>query len=269
MLSFLLARFPRFVVLFCAAFSFAGCQNLPLGSPGNASSQIEVERATGPVVMGGCLNEAAWAIAKPIPFQLVATPSQRKRIGKVEGKGSARILHDDRNLYIAFAFEDADVVDLSKEDDQELHTLSDVAEIFLKPLDDTWYWEFHVTPKGRASSYWWPGRGRLHLAGTKPHVKPRFIRAVTWTQGTVNNWRDRDRGWTAVVSIPFAKLDRYGPPKDPHSRWTILLARYDYSRYRMKETGPELSASSVCSEPGFHQVDEYPRLHLRDNQTKQ
>ena len=255
--------FSPFFLLFCVALLFAGCKTVSLRSSGNVPSRIEVNRATGPVLLGGRLNKTVWTPAKPIPFQLVATPSERKRIGKVEGSGSVRILHDDKNLYIAFAFEDADVVDLSQEDDQELHTLSDVAEIFLKPLDDTWYWEFHVTPKGRASSYWWPGRGRHGLAEAKPHVKPRFIRVATWIQGTVNNWRDRDRGWSAFVAIPFAKLDRYAPPKDPHSRWTILLSRYDYSRYRMKGTGPELSAASPLSTPNYHLVDEYPWLHLR------
>ncbi len=255
----------RFILplAFCTTLLFAGCQNLPQGSAVDAPPQIEVERATGPMVMDGRLDEADWAKAKAIPFQLAASPAWRQRIGEVEARGSVRMLHDDRNLYFAFEFEDADVVDLSKEDDQELHTLSDVAEIFLKPADETWYWEFHVTPKGHVSTYWWPGRGRIGLAETHPHVKPRFIRVATRVRGTVNNWHDRDQGWTAEVAIPLAKLDRDGPPKDPHSRWTVLLARYDYSRYRMKATGPELSSASPLSEPNYHLVDEYPRIHLR------
>lgn len=249
-----------FGLLLCTA---TGCQNLLRVTAGHVPSRIDVERATGPVEEDGRLDEAVWAKAKPIPFQLAASPTGRWRIGALEGKGSVRLLHDDKNLYIVFTFQDADLVDLSKEDDQELCTLSDVAEVFLKPLDDTWYWEFHVTPKRRVSTYWWPGCGRLGLVGTQPHVKQRFIRVVTWTQGTINNWRDRDQGWAALVAIPFAKLDRYGPPKDPHSRWTILLSRYDYSRYRRKGTGPELSAASALSEPRFHLVDEYPRIFLR------
>jgi len=249
--------------LFCGVFLLVGCQSLPMGAARHGPIPIEVARATAAVAVDGGLDEAVWAKAKPVPFQLAATPAGRRRIGKLEGKGSVRLLHDDKNLYVAFAFEDADLVDLSKEDDQELYLLSDVAEIFLKPLDDTWYWEFHVTPKGRISTYWWPGRGRLGLVGTQPHVKPGFIRVATRAQGTVNNGNDRDQGWTAVVAIPFAKLERYGPPKDPHARWTILLSRYDYSRYRMKATGPELSAASALSEPNFHLVDEYPKIQLR------
>ena len=257
---------PRFILYpaFYAALLLAGCQTLPQGSSVKAPRQIEVERATGPIMLDGRLDEADWARAKPIPFRLAAIPAWRKRIGEVEGKGSVRMLHDDQNLYLAFEFEDADVVDLSKGDDQELYTLGDVAEIFLKPVDETWYWELHVTPKGHVSAYWFPGRGRLGLpmSEAKSHVSPRFIRVATRTQGTVNNWRDRDKGWRAEVAIPWAKLDRYGPPKDPHSRWTILLARYNYSRYRVKATGPELSTASTLAEPNFHLVDEYPRIHL-------
>lgn len=249
-----------FAFLTCVGLSLMGCQSIPKSLL--SSSRIDVKRAAGPIMVDEGLDEAVWSKAKPIPFALVASPSERRRIGRVEGKGSVRLLHDDKNLYVAFTFEDSDVVDLSKEDDQELCTLSDVGEIFLKPLDDTWYWEFHVTPKGRVSSYWWPGRGRLGLAGAQPHVKPRFIRVGTRTQGTINNGRDRDHGWTVLVAIPFANLDRNGPPKAPHSRWTILLSRYDYSRYRLKGTGPELSAASALSEPNYHLVDEFPTLRL-------
>lgn len=247
-----------------AVMQLVGCQNLSQGSPFHMLSQIEVKKARSTVLLNANLDDPIWANANPIPFQLVATPADRKRIGKLEGQGSVRLLYDNKNLYIAFKFTDADIVDLSKADDQELHTLSDVAEIFLKPVDDTWYWEFHVTPKGRVSTYWWPGRGRFSLAGTQPHLKPRFVRVATRTQGTVNNGDDRDQCWTSLVAIPFAKLDRYGLPKDPRSRWTILLSRYDYSRYRLKGTGPELSAVTALSEPSYHLVDEYPRLHLRD-----
>jgi len=92
--------------------SVTGCQTSQQGPLVHASSQIEVARATGPVVVDGSLDNAVWAKAKPVPFQLAANPAQRKRIGKLEGKGSVRLLHDDKNLYVAFAFDDADVVDL-------------------------------------------------------------------------------------------------------------------------------------------------------------
>lgn len=244
------------------ALLLGGCQGLPMRSRAHVPGRIEALPVAGPVTVGGHLNEAAWAKAKPIPFQLVASAADRKRIGEVEGKGSARLLHDDKNLYIAFAFEDADVVDRSAEDDQEVYTMSDVAEIFLKPTDEAWYWEFHVTPKGRVSTYWWPG-GEPPKRAEEHHVKPRFIQVAAQVQGTINHSEDRDQGWTALVTIPFAKLDRFGPPKDPNGRWTILLSRYNYSRYRMKGTGPELSAASPLSEPNYHLVEEYPRLHLR------
>lgn len=255
--------FLRFCNLaFCATFLLAGCEVLPGNSRGHFSPRIEARRTAGPVMKAGHLNEIAWAKARPVSFQLVASPSERKRIGAAESKGSARLLYDDNYLYVAFAFEDMDLVDRSRKDDQELYAISDVAEIFLKPMDEPWYWEFHVTPKGRISTYWWPGDGPAERPAEN-HFKPRFIQVATKVRGTVNYSGDRDRGWTALVTIPWIKLDRFNPTKDLPARWTILLSRYDYSRYRTKGSGPELSAASRLSKPYYHLVNEYPRLSLR------
>lgn len=261
MTSPLLPAISLLCLLACVGIFLFGCQSLPKCSPGKAS-RIDVNRASGPVTVNGSLNEKAWSKARPVPFGLVASPEQRKRIGALQEKGSARLLYDDKNLYVDFTFDDSDVVDRSIENDQELCTLSAVAEVFLKPKDEDWYWEFHVTPKGRVSTYWWPGGGPPERP-TEHHVKPHFIEVATQVQGTVNHPADRDQGWTALVTIPFAKLDRFGLAKDPHSRWTVLLSRYNYSRYLTKGTGPELSAASPLSKPSYHLVDEYPQLQLR------
>lgn len=240
------------------ALGFTGCQSLC-----TSTSRIDVQRIDESAVVNGSPDQTAWTAAKATPLRLVAMSSERQRIGKVEKKASVRFLHDSKNLYIAFSAEDEDLVDASQRDGQALHTLSDVVEIFLKPVDEPWYWEIHLTPKGRVSTYWWPSRGYVGL-GSQPSVLPRFIKSSTRVQGTINQSQDHDQGWTAFVTIPFAQLERSGPPRDPSSRWTILVTRYDYSRFRMKGTGPELSATAALPEPNFHLVNEYPRLQLRD-----
>ena len=77
----------------------------------NWPSQFEVKRATHKGIVAWRLAEELWAKAKPIPFQLAAAPSSRNGIGEVEGKSSVRMRHDELNL----AFEDADAVEISKE----------------------------------------------------------------------------------------------------------------------------------------------------------
>ncbi len=256
---------PDFSRWFSAAWillAACGCQNLPGGASPEPSAAIEAHRASGPLKIDGNLDEPAWRKAPPVPFTLAVAPSMRNKVRELEGKGSVRLLYDDQHLYLGFEFEDADVVDFSKRDDQELFTMSDVAEIFLKPSDQTWYWEFHVTPTGKVSAYWWPGRGRLGLAGPTSHVTPRFIQAAAKVRGTINDWRDRDEGWTAEVAIPVAKLYRDGSSKTLGPNWTILVSRYNYSRYRMQATGPELSSAPALSEANYHLVEEYARLRL-------
>jgi len=217
-------------------------------------------RASSPIHIDGKLDEEAWRRAKPVALDI---PRDQQQQGlTLEEKGTGRVLWDDEFLYVAFDFVDSDVVANGTDDDQEHHTLGDVAEIFLKPTDQTWYWEFHVTPAGHVSTYWYPGRGRFGLQGVNPHVKPRFIEAAAKVQGTLNNDRDRDEKWTAEVAIPWSKLDRLGEKPDVKANWTILLARYNYTRYRTQASGPELSSSPVLSRPSYHLVEQYAPLKL-------
>ncbi len=224
------------------------CQHCtPRSGPGTL--ELTVHRASSPIQIDGRLDEPAWRAATPVALDLPCDLQQQGLT--LEEKGTARVLWDDQFIYVAFDFTDSDVVANGTEDDQEHHNLGDVAEIFLKPTDQTWYWEFHVTPRGFVSTYWSPGRGRFGLQGTSPHVKPRFIEAAAQVQGTLNDFRDRDTGWTAEVAIPWSKLDRVGEKPDLKAHWTILLARYNYTRYRQQAIGPELSTWPDLVESGF------------------
>jgi hypothetical protein len=221
--------------------------------------EVIVHRAPTPIQLDGRVDKAVWQGVTPVIFDV---PREFQKLGQsMEERGSARLLWDDRFLYIAIEFTDSDLVALGKEDDEEHHSLGDVAEIFLKPAEQPWYWEFHVTPGQHASTYWHVGRGRFSLREDR-HVRPRFFDFGVQLQGTLNNWRDRDKGWTAEVAIPFDKLDRDHERSSPRENWTILLARYNYTRYRTQATGPELSSWPCLSRASFHLVDEYAQLRL-------
>jgi hypothetical protein len=224
------------------------------------SEPLLVHHTPTPIQLDGRVDKPVWQQVEPVRFEI---PRELQRQGQsLEEGGTARVLWDDQYLYIAFDFVDSDVVALGKEDDLEQHQLGDVAEIFLKPTEQTWYWEFHVTPAGQASTYWHVGRGRFGMQNPDGHVKPRFFQLAVQVQGTLNDWHDRDRGWTAEVAIPFDKLDRFHERANPRENWMILLSRYNYTRYRVQATGPELSSWPVLSKPSFHLVEEYAPLKL-------
>ena len=243
-------------VLLLAVLACSACQrtSLPRSGP------LVVHRTATAIQLDGRVDKPVWQQVEPVRFDI---PRELQRQGQsLEEGGTARLLWDDQNLYVAFDFVDSDVVALGKEDDLEQHQLGDVAEIFLKPAEQTWYWEFHVTPAGKASTYWHVGRGRFGMQNPDGHIKPRFFQLAVQVQGTLNDWHDRDQGWTAEVAIPFDKLDRFHERAGPQDNWTILLSRYNYTRYRVQATGPELSSWPVLPKPFFHLVEEYAPLKL-------
>jgi hypothetical protein len=250
----------RLSLLIVAMLMSQACQHVSPSTFQHGAQEFVCSRASSPIHVDGKLDEEAWRQAIPLAFDI---PRDQQQQGlTLEEKGTGRVLWDDQYLYVAFDFVDSDVVANGTEDDQEHHNLGDVAEIFLKPTDQTWYWEFHVTPAGYVSTYWHVGRGRFGLQGENSHIKPRFIQAAAQVHGTLNDWRDRDQGWTAEVAIPWSKLDRFGEKPDVKANWTILLARYNYTRYRTQATGPELSSWPVLSRAAYHLVEQYAPLKL-------
>ena len=222
--------------------------------------QLVVHKATTPIQLDGNLNEPDWQQAKAVTLDI---PLEFQQQGQsLEEPGTARLLWDDRFLYIAFEFVDSDLIALGKEGEEGQQLSGDLAEIFLKQPEQTWYWELHVTPTGYITQNWNVGRGRWGLKDYDRRIGPQFVEVAPKLQGTLNNWRDRDQGWTVEVAIPFEKLDRFGELSNGKANWTILLGRYNYTRYRRQGTGPELSSWPILSRPFYHLVEEYAQLKL-------
>jgi len=243
------------------AFATSGCHCQPVAPPPAKAAPrtpMVAVRTSAPIKLDGRLDEEAWKSARPVPLKLPLSTVAEGRT--IEEPGTVRMLHDGETLWLGFEFEDSDVVGNAKADDEELYTLGDVAEIFLRPVGQTGYWEIHMAPNQRSSTYWYPGRGRLGLRGEDPHLRPPFWSGAAVVEGTLNDWRDRDRRWTAEVALPIAKLRRPGDPDPIEGGWTILVARYNYTRYRVQATGPELSSSPALARPNYHLIEDYSPL---------
>ena len=76
--------------------------------------------------------------------------------------------------------------------------------------------------------------------------------------GTVNDERDQDKGWTAELAIPFANLSslQHNPPQ-VGERWRFNLYRLDHG-----PKGEEGQAFSSLTRPDFHQVQRFGTLVL-------
>jgi hypothetical protein len=244
----------RLLVAVLAARALSGC--VTAGSTRHAV--IIAQRATAPMTIDGNLDEPIWQTTPA--QQLQAAPDVTKEIRRLEG-ADVRLAWDVENLYIAVEMEDSDLVAEGQADQLHHYKLGDVVEVFLKPDDQTWYWELHATPTGKRATLFVPGRGRVALANMLPRSS---FTAAAQRRGTLNDWRDSDQGWSVELAIPWQALKPPGiesqTAEGAPTGWTVLVARYNYTRYSY---APQLSETPRLSKSDFHTTREYAQLRCQ------
>jgi len=166
--------------------------------------------------------------------------------------GEVRLVWDDKYFYAGIKFYDSDIIAKGKEDQMHHYKLGDLVELFLKPEDQTWYWELYATPGNKKTSFRLPERGNLTLRSCG-------LRVAAHCKGTLNNSRNRDRYWTAEMAMPIKDLINPDQEFAPGSNWRILVARYNYTRHL---SVPELSMVPQISKTNYHLHEEYGVLEL-------
>jgi hypothetical protein len=209
-----------------------------------------VHRARGPIEIDGVLAESSWDRAER------AAPFVRSLDGKrASASTEARLLWDDDNLYVAFLCEEANVSGTFFKDDEKLYT-SNVVEIFLNPSgDSSRYDEIEVAPTNAlfdASFAGGPRQG-MDLAWSSR------ARHAVHVDGTLNDPRDADRGWTVELAIPFAALTGMPRPRpQAGDRWKFNL-------YRLRQGPGQPGEGQAWSPPmrgDFHALDRFATLRF-------
>jgi hypothetical protein len=221
-----------------ATISLVACKATP---PGDGI--YIVHRAQGPITADGLLDEASWSIAER------AGPFVQSMNGKPAAASTeARLLWDDNNLYVSFLSEDTNIGTPYLHDDEELYR-SNVVEIFINPSGDLQrYAEIEVNPANALFDATFTGRRQgMNLAWSSG------ARHGVHIDGTLNDPRDVDRGWSAELAIPFATLP--GMPRQrplPGDQWRFNL-------YRLRQ-GPGVGEGQAFRPPlvgDFHAVDRF------------
>ena len=169
---------------------------------------------------------------------------------------AARLLWDNDYLYFTADMEDYDLYA-----DQTQHNgmlwLNDVFEIFLKPsANKPAYYEFEVSPNNTNLEMFLPSRGaggymrfaKLTNIGIETAVRRR---------GTLNNFHDKDGGWTVEGRIPWSGFQSTGGKPKPGMKWKFALCRFDYS-WTLEQ--PEQTSTAPLTKPDFHRHEEYGDL---------
>ncbi len=222
-----------------------------------ATAAIAV-RAQTPLKLDGTLSDAVWQAAPAYPLVLPRALTEQGR--SLQEGGTARFGWDDRYLYMGVDLTDSDIVAEGTADGLMHNALGDTCELLIKPEGETWYWEFHLTPAGKTSSFFFPGRGRLGLPSCLAHRCE--LRGAAQCDGTLNDYTDRDRGWSGELAVPISELTARGERFGPGHRWRVLVGRYNFSRYLLTR-GPELSSFPGIARVDFHCFEEYMLLDPR------
>jgi glucose/arabinose dehydrogenase/mono/diheme cytochrome c family protein len=204
-----------------------------------------------PIAIDGSPDEAAWKQAADVgefalPWLGPGHPAAKAT--------RARLLWDREHLYVAADMDDADLyADITEHDGQIWD--NDVFEVFLKPAaDKPAYYEFQVNALNTQFDCFIPRRGhvgrfkRLHDFGIESAVKLR---------GTLDNWTDRDQGWSVELKIPWTSFMPTGGRPEPGDEWRFALCRYDHDVSREQ---PELSTCAPLGERNFHRHEDYRPL---------
>jgi hypothetical protein len=227
---------------------------------------MEAVHAKEPIQLDGKLDEAVWKRARAYPLQLAETGSKLDLLHNphlaagnpepLEG-GTVRLAWDEKYLYVGVQFEDSDVVAEATQDQVHQYQMGDTAELFLKPMNQTWLWEMYATPAGHKTAFFFPGAGQAFLpSDMNYHTR---LKVAGHVEGSLNQWRDRDEGWSAEYAVPLDELKEVGQALTPDTPWLILVSRYNYSRYLLHR---ELSSAPRQPYPAFKLTDYYAELKL-------
>ncbi len=214
----------------------------------------ECPRATGPIKIDGNADEPAWAKAVVIE-SFVAFWANRP----AKTKTKARLLWDDEHIYFHAEMEDADLYSDVREANGHIWE-NDVFELFFKPSETSLaYYEFQINPLNAQFHTFLPSRGAggLRRALSSTEDGKFNMKTAVMLQGSLNNWRDTDKGWSVEGRIPWKDFQRTGGGPKVGAVWRFALCRYDYSK---NFESPDLSSCAPLTAQSYHRYEDYARL---------
>ncbi len=209
-------------------------------------------RRRGEILIDGHVDETAWERADEIEFVLADTakpPRQRTR---------ARMLWDEKALYVAFICEDDDIWGITTERDQDIYN-QEVVELFIDADGDGHtYIEIEVSPLNAVLDlfmlYRQDRRKGLWNWNSEGLVSAVYVDGDPWHRQTV------DRLWSVELALPFK--DVFTAPHIPPELgdiWRVNLYRIDRSAQ-----GDEYSAWSPPGRLNYHTPWRFGKLVFVD-----
>ncbi len=234
-----------------------------------------------PVKLDGKLDDPAWQSADVLwdffrypmckwDSQEIVQNSAESRRDAAASPTEVKMLWDDKYLYLGAKIYDQDIFSGGSDDDTNLAE-GDILELFLRPdLKSKGYYEFQVAPNNTKTDVFYH---RRNAGGFRRGVSFNSgMKTAVSIEGTLRNWKDKDKYWIVEMRIPFAGLKPTGgkAPR-PDERWMFAVCRYEHSVYLPNDffAGMEMSSSAddlVLYK--FHHYERYDYLKFVDESLK-
>ena len=223
-----------------------GLNMLDLTTDSAAAQEIlksTIRPASAPIAIDGRLDEPDWKAATGVgAFHFPWWQSGKKE------QTAAKLLWDEKNLYVAYRCEDAHISAERTERDSDVFR-DDCVEVFIAPNPDEpmHYFNIEMNVIGAFLDQHHPdGPGKVRHRNWNAEG----VTIKTTIDGTLNDDGDTDKGWTLEAAIPlanYAAAARHTPPR-AGDVWHLNLNRLG------GKTNPQFSQWSPgkTKQPQFH-----------------
>lgn len=186
----------------------------------------ECHKAPSSLKIDGHLDDAAWGKAEwtdafvDIAGQDRVKPRFRTRV---------KMLWDDQFLYIGAELEEPDVWATLTAHDSVIFRDNDF-EVFLNPSGDGLnYFEFEINALNTGWDLFLPKAYNKGGKADNSWEMPGYKSAV-WIDGTLNDPRDKDRGWSVELALPWsAFVERSGKGRpNAGDAWRMNFSRVEW-----------------------------------------
>jgi hypothetical protein len=242
------------------------------------SEEYNVTKTSGPIIIDGKLDEAAWAGAEKLELKELKAGTPYKK------ESWYKVLYDNDNLYFGAYFAEREVEALVPKNAPEPRHLAErerdpdfkntvmlndsYAEVFLDPDGDgKQYIEFHINANGKVNDWWInkPIRTRDGLDTSPENFHMEWdcegLKCGAFVDGSLNDPDNEDKGWSFELAIPVKSLKKFFKDrlsKITEIKLTTLLVRVDqFGKGQLYYSWP------VIGEMNCHKPEKFGELKLR------
>ncbi len=219
-----------------------------------------IYRTATPITIDGKLDEPGWFAAPSVgDFQFAWYESGKKE------QTVAKLLWDDKYLYVAFLCQDAHISGTRTERDSSVWK-DDCVEVFTAPNPDlpNAYFNMEMNVRGAILDSYHPSKKSQKIEGK---WNPDGIQIKTSVVGTLNDDGDEDRYWILEAAIPLAGFSHVAKNTPPMAGdvWHMNLNRLG------GETNQQFSQWSPgkSEKPQYHRPQDFGRVIFSQQQRPQ